>query len=147
VTNGTALNIQFSGGVYGASATSNGVIGISNANGQSGVAGISSATNGYGVFGSSGSGFAVYASGNLKVTGTPFCNGCTAFTNSSDLRLKKDVKPLTGALDQLLQLRGVSFQWKDQQEFAGHAGVQRGFIAPSLEASRLSFGREGPVIH
>jgi Chaperone of endosialidase len=67
--------------------------------------------------------------GNLLVLGT--CTGC------SDLRLKTNVKPLGGAVDQLLRLKGVTFEWKDPAVLGhGHeneTGTQLGFIAQDIE--------------
>jgi hypothetical protein len=71
--------------------------------------------------------------GSLTVTGaltvTGGCTGC------SDLRMKKNVKPLTGALDQLLELREVTFEWIDPQKHhhERETGTQVGFIAQDLE--------------
>src|SRR5260221_1466739 len=45
----------------------------------------------------------------------------------------KNVKPLAGALDQVLRLRGVTFEWKDPAEHAGHTGTLRGFSAQDVE--------------
>jgi hypothetical protein len=59
--------------------------------------------------------------------------GGGSFGDSSDLRLKKDVVSLTGALDQLLSLRGVSFQWIDPEKHGGLTGPQMGFIAQEVE--------------
>jgi polyhydroxyalkanoate synthesis regulator phasin len=56
------------------------------------------------------------------------CSGCT-----SDIRLKKDVKPLKGAIDQLLALKGVTFEWKNPEEHEGHSGTQTGFIAQDVQ--------------
>jgi hypothetical protein len=100
-----------------------------------GVYGNTGSTQGYGIYadGVSGS-IAAYVHGNLQVTGTPFCNGCTSFTNNnSDARLKKNIQPLTGALDRLLQLHGVTFEWKEPAEHGNHEGLQRGFIAQDVE--------------
>ena len=65
--------------------------------------------------------------------------------NLSDLRVKDDVNDLTGALGSLLQLRPVTFRWKNQQD-AGETedsdaapvpqvdnGLQYGFIAQEIE--------------
>jgi hypothetical protein len=71
--------------------------------------------------------------GHLQVYATPYCSGCTAWTNNSDIRLKKNVKTLEGALDRLLQLRGVTFEWKNPSEHGNRQGVQRGFIAQEVE--------------
>ena len=40
----------------------------------------------------------------------------------SDIRLKKDIQPLNGALDKVLQLRGVSFYCKNKEEMAAAKG-------------------------
>lgn len=48
----------------------------------------------------------------------------------SDVRLKRDVRPLEGALDTLLSLRGVSFHWRDD---ARGSGRQFGLIADEVE--------------
>jgi hypothetical protein len=55
-------------------------------------------------------------------------NGTTAVTyaTSSDYRLKKDVKPMVGALDKVTQLKPVTFTWKSDNT----AG--QGFIAHEL---------------
>ncbi|MBO7496902.1 MAG: tail fiber domain-containing protein [Salinivirgaceae bacterium] len=42
--------------------------------------------------------------------------------SSSDIRLKKDIQPLEGALDKVLKLRGVSFYWKNKEEMAAARG-------------------------
>jgi BMFP domain-containing protein YqiC len=51
----------------------------------------------------------------------------------SDLRLKKNIEPLTGALDRLLQLRSVTFEYKDPQSIHEAPGVQIGMIAHEVE--------------
>jgi hypothetical protein len=68
---------------------------------------------------------ALYASGNIYASGT-----ITA--GSSDVRLKKNIKPFDGALDKLLQLHGVTFEWNDP-ELPSQRGVQRGFVAQDVE--------------
>ena len=57
-------------------------------------------------------------------------NNITAFTTStsSDIRLKENIKPITGALDTVLNLQGVSFDWKDKEK-----GSSIGFIAQDFE--------------
>jgi hypothetical protein len=51
----------------------------------------------------------------------------------SDARLKQDITPLTGALDMLLQLRGVAFDWRDSTGLPVKPGRQRGVIAQEVE--------------
>ncbi|MFA6106946.1 MAG: tail fiber domain-containing protein [Patescibacteria group bacterium] len=59
---------------------------------------------------------------NTKVCGNP-----------SDLNLKKDIEQLDNALDSMLQLRGVSFKWKDPEKINGTADTQMGMIAQEVE--------------
>jgi hypothetical protein len=54
----------------------------------------------------------------------------SAQLNASDSRLKENVATLTGALDKVNQLRGVSFNWIDS---ARGEGTHIGFIAQELE--------------
>jgi hypothetical protein len=107
----------------------------SNASGGVGVWGeANNAGTGVGVWGvnSNAGGWAGYFSGRLGVTGTPFANQ-TTFALFSDARLKKNVKPLEGALEKLLQLRGVTFEWKNPAEHGNLEGRQTGFIAQDVE--------------
>lgn len=67
--------------------------------------------------------------GNLRVAGD-----ITAFHNFSDERLKKDIEPIPSAdaLNQVLKLQGVNFEWKEESE--SHRGPQIGLIAQEVEA-------------
>jgi hypothetical protein len=47
--------------------------------------------------------------------------------------LKKNVRPLDGAIDQLLKLHAVTFEWKEPAEHDNDSSVQRGFIAQDVE--------------
>jgi hypothetical protein len=53
----------------------------------------------------------------------------STWTVTSDARLKKDVRDLEGALDTLLALRGVTFEYKDPAT----PGRRRGFLAQEVE--------------
>jgi hypothetical protein len=53
--------------------------------------------------------------------------------STSDQRLKKNISPLTGAMDQLLKLKGVTFEWKKLEQPNQKAGTQTGFIAQEVE--------------
>ena len=72
--------------------------------------------------------------GDLNVTGTARKPGGGPWTAPSDLALKKNVQPLTEALDKLLGLRGISFEWKDPSRMGGLTGTQTGLIAQEVEA-------------
>ena len=62
----------------------------------------------------------------------------TSFPTSSDIRFKKNVKPITNALEKVKQLEGVYFEWNDlHKEVLGRSkgmdGTQVGFIAQEVE--------------
>jgi len=83
---------------------------------------------------SNAGGTAAWFDGSVWINGTPNCAGCTTFTSFSDIRLKKNVRPLDGApLDHLLQLRPVFYEWKDPEQHGNQQGPQRGFIAQEVE--------------
>lgn len=51
------------------------------------------------------------------------------FNESSDMRLKTNINTMTGALDNVLKLRGVTFNWKE----SSNNRLQYGFIAQEME--------------
>jgi hypothetical protein len=53
----------------------------------------------------------------------------TLTTSTSDVRLKENINTLTNALDNVLKLRGVSFNWKKEPQM----GLKIGFIAQEVE--------------
>ncbi|MCX6807265.1 MAG: tail fiber domain-containing protein [Patescibacteria group bacterium] len=55
----------------------------------------------------------------------------TAFQTTSDARLKKDVRTLDNSLEKILQLRGVSYKWKDASLKDNDAQI--GVIAQEVE--------------
>ena len=67
----------------------------------------------------------------------------TAFqtSNMSDIRLKKNIKPLENCLDKVLSLNGVSFDWKDENK-----GSSIGFIAQDFEKTVPELVQEKPDI-
>ncbi len=69
----------------------------------------------------------------LTVNGTADKPGGGAWTVFSDARLKKNIEPLTGALNRLLELRAVTFEYKDPQSIHELPGVQIGMIAQEVE--------------
>ena len=56
--------------------------------------------------------------------------------HSSDQRLKKNITTLDGALDKVLNLRGVSFEWKKVEGRMSNPqkGIQIGVVAQEVEA-------------
>jgi hypothetical protein len=71
--------------------------------------------------------------GNLNITGSATKPGGGYWSSTSDIRLKKSVHSLKGALEKLLQLRGVSFEWKDPQQQGNLTGEQMGLVAQEVE--------------
>jgi hypothetical protein len=66
-------------------------------------------------------------------TGTASKPSGGAWATFSDARLKKNVKPLEGALDRLMRLQGVTFEYKDPDAIHELHGVQIGMIAQEVE--------------
>jgi hypothetical protein len=95
---------------------------------------VGTSTNGPGIYASSTNDYAGYFAGPVVINGALTVNSCTG---CSDIRLKKNVKPLANAIDRLLSLKGVTFEWIDpslHENEAGHgAGTQIGFIAQDVE--------------
>ena len=94
-------------GVFGESLSSYGVYGVS--------------ISGYGVVGRSDTNYAGYFFGNVYVNGT--------VTQTSDMRLKQGIRTLGYGLHEVLQLRPVSWTWKEKSD--GRA--QLGLIAQEVE--------------
>jgi Chaperone of endosialidase len=149
-------------GVYGTSSSGHGVEGASTAASTYGVygtassstgtavVGVNSATTGNstGLYGQTGNttsyaGYGGWFVGNVEIahnwsvyynsTGsnpTAVCIGgaCTP----SDRRFKKNIEPLANAIDRLLQINGVTYEWKELGK--DHpAGRQTGVIAQDVE--------------
>src|SRR5215470_3718270 len=68
-----------------------------------------------------GTGYAGYFQGNVYVTGT--------VTQNSDARLKEGVANLSYGLPELMQLRPVTWTWKQRPE----QGMQLGLLAQDVE--------------
>ena len=73
------------------------------------------------------------ASNNIN-NRTFYANGTAggdyAWYNDSDLRLKKNIKTISGSLNKVKQLRGVNFEWKDTASL--EKGIRMGFIAQEV---------------
>ena len=69
----------------------------------------------------------------LEVNGSAGKPGGGSWSVSSDARLKKNVSDLDGALETLLSLRGVSFEYKDPEAIHELAGERIGFLAQEVE--------------
>lgn len=68
--------------------------------------------------------------GDVSITGDITANGNFY---PSDERLKHAIAPLDGALQKLLALRGVHFEWNDPEKHGSRTGPQIGLIAQQVE--------------
>lgn len=121
-----------SAGVFGTSAIAPGVAGFSQSAGDGGIVGAGvmgedDVAGGKGVAGYSVKGYALYAGGAA--------GGTTNWSNVSDVRYKTNVATMAGALDMVLALRGVTFDWRRSQypDKNFPEGRQVGFIAQEIE--------------
>lgn len=70
---------------------------------------------------------------NVAIHGTA-STPANAWTTWSDERLKRDIEPLQGALDRLLKLQGVTYEYRDDIAFGNYSpGRKTGFIAQQVE--------------
>jgi hypothetical protein len=58
-------------------------------------------------------------------------DGTATWSNPSDARLKTNIQPITNALEKITKLRGVSFDWINQDLHQGDA--KSGFLAQEME--------------
>lgn len=70
---------------------------------------------------------------DLEVGGAACKPGGGSWSSCSDSRLKKNVQNLDGALDKLLALRGVTFEFKDPEAINELTGIRTGMIAQEVE--------------
>jgi hypothetical protein len=71
---------------------------------------------------------------DFYVSGRAFkSGGGPGWDSISDVRLKKNVYPLEEALSKLLQLRGVTFEWKEPEKVGGRGGTHIGMVAQEVE--------------
>lgn len=77
---------------------------------------------------SPGSFYKLHVEGNAYKT-----IGGDRWATPSDLRMKKNVKTLKESLDNLLKLRGVSFEWKEPEKHGSMTGKQMGLVAQEIE--------------
>ena len=61
------------------------------------------------------------------------CQASGGFHTYSDERLKEEISPLTGALDDVAKMNGVTFKWKDAEKRGGNStGKQFGVLAQNM---------------
>lgn len=101
---------------------------------QIGYRGNTSSAFALGIAGTLGNAFIFYTdNGSTYVgAGSIVLNGSSAtYNTSSDYRLKENVLPMQNALDKIMQLNPVTFDWKEG--FEGNSKNGQGFIAHELQ--------------
>lgn len=135
-------------GIYGNSASNIGVHGVG------GNAGVDGYGTNYGIFGSSGN-TGVYASGavyDFYASGAGIDYG-----TSSSIRWKENIKPIDNALENVLALQGVYYDWKEDyggQHGMGMIAEEVGKIIPEIvsyeengvDATGIDYGHLTPVL-
>ncbi len=80
----------------------------------------------------------------LEVNGTAGKPGGGSWSVASDARLKKNIHPLVGALDKLLALRGVNFEYLEPGKIHELSGVRMGLVAQEVEKVFPDWVETGP---
>jgi hypothetical protein len=134
-------------GVYGMSSRVNayGVYGYTTGNNSRAVYGYctGAGTHNYGVFGDvAGTGSTNYGVVGMATLGTTnyglYCSGNGGYTGSwsnlSDIKFKKNIRPMEGILDKIMMLKPKTFEMRtDEFSFMGlNEGTQYGLIAQEL---------------
>src|SRR5207253_2119267 len=108
-------------------ATSGPAIGINGgSNSPTGIA-----VNGFNYAGGKAGNFQgdVYVYGDLHVFGNAYKSTDGGWITPSDARLKKSIEPINGALNELLQLRGVTFEYTNPSALRVEPGTHLGMVA------------------
>jgi hypothetical protein len=71
--------------------------------------------------------------GDLRISGFARKPDGGGWTFASDVRLKQNVEDASDALDLLMQLRGVRFEWKEPERRGNRTGSQFGLVAQEVE--------------
>jgi Chaperone of endosialidase len=82
----------------------------------------------------------------FRVFGNAYKPGGGPWSVLSDARLKKSIQPLNGALRQLLQLRGVAYEYTNPSAFGEAPGTHIGMVAQEVEQvfpSWVDTGKDG----
>jgi hypothetical protein len=102
-----------------------GVKGFGGYMGVRGEASLAGTGNRYGVYGVASGGTSVnvgvYGSASGASSYAGYFNGTVygvSFTTTSDRNLKKNILPLSGTLQKVLELQGVTYDWKSESELA-----------------------------
>jgi hypothetical protein len=101
-------------------------------------------SDGMQIHGNSGIHFSVYGAGSYEVgkfVGENFFLRGSIFSNApqyfSDLRLKKNVKTIVGALESLKKMRGITYDWKTDKDEATLLSIKNTTTTQDKDAKNL----------
>ena len=70
----------------------------------------------------------------FEVNGNASKSSAGSWLGNSDARLKKDIQPLDDALQKIMQLKGITYQWNDNKTgIKRPEGIQMGFTAQNIK--------------
>ncbi|MCM8812125.1 MAG: tail fiber domain-containing protein [Candidatus Omnitrophica bacterium] len=148
--------LGFSGDAYGVGVWANGAyIGLLVEAEDDGVQAYASGTNGIGTYARSENYIGIRASG-FDYDFYPNGPG-ENYGSSSSIRWKTDIHPIEGALEKILQLRGVSFRWDEPHgghQDIGFIGEEVGPVVPEIvvyeengvDADGMDYSRLTPIL-
>ncbi len=92
--------------------------------------------------GSATTGLAYWGTGGIQITGTAYKPGGGSWTNPSDARIKKDIRPLRWGIEELLEIRPVTFKYNglggttdDGREYVGVIAQELEKVLPTMVTS------------
>jgi hypothetical protein len=74
-----------------------------------------------------------FISSDLEIGGEGYKPGGGSWASASDKRLKRHINPLTGALDKITRLHGVTYEWIHPENHGHLTGTQTGLLAQEVE--------------
>jgi hypothetical protein len=75
----------------------------------------------------------VDTAGNLTIYGNAYKPGGGSWSTLSDRRAKKSIEPIGGALNRLLRLHGVTYEYANPSAFGELPGTHLGMVAQDVE--------------
>jgi hypothetical protein len=79
-----------------------------------------------------------WVEGGAFFRGTVTATGdVVAYGSTSDIRLKKNIVPINGALDTIMKVNGYTFQWNEKAPVEKRDKTEYGVIAQEVEAAGL----------
>lgn len=75
----------------------------------------------------------IFAAGDVNATGSVIAGGDVIAFNSSDIRLKTNLKPISNALATIDQINGYTFTWDSSNDSTPRKGEDVGIVAQEIQ--------------